>query len=46
LYQTKLTNFISEFDNIFVNLLEDIENTCSDPENWESLRELTKVFFQ
>lgn len=46
LYQTKLTSLISEFDRIYINLVNDIDNTCSDSTNWESLGELVLKYFQ
>lgn len=46
IFEKKLEVLISEFDDTYANLVEDINNTSSDSENWEHLGDLVKKHFK
>jgi len=46
IFEKKLEVLIPEFDETYANLVEDINNTSSDSENWEHLGDLVKKHFR
>ncbi len=45
-FEKKLDALIVEFDNTYAKLIEDINNTSSDSDNWEKLGDLVKKHFR
>ncbi|MFX1360505.1 MAG: PAS domain-containing sensor histidine kinase [Promethearchaeota archaeon] len=45
IYERKLSSLIQEFDSTYMVLINDIDNSCNDIENWQDVGFLVKKYF-